>query len=78
MQNIVKEAFQQKVESDALILSKAVKIIRNDIFNCQCGFKFSGSLPSRCQQDSLPANLKYLVSMLLNGPNITDQDPVEC
>ncbi len=78
MQKILKEAFQQKVESDALILSKAVKIIRNDIFNYQCGFKFSGSLPSRCQQDSLPENLKYLVSMLLNGPNITDQDPVEC
>ncbi len=78
MQKILKEAFQQKVESDTLILSKAVKIIRNDIFNYQCGFKFSGSLPSRCQQDSLPANLKYLVSMLLNGPNITDQDPVEC
>ena len=77
MQKMLKQAFQQRVENDALILSKAAKIIRDDIFNFQGLFKFSGSLPSGCQQNSLPTNLKYLVSMLLNGPNIKDQDSVE-
>ena len=58
MQDILKQAFLQKVEDDA---RKAAKIIRNDMFNFQ-GFKFSGSLPSDCQQNSLPTNLRYLVS----------------
>ena len=76
MQDTLKQAFLQKVEDDALILCKAAKIIRNDMFNFQ-GFKFSGSLPSDFQQNSLPTNLRYLVSMLLNGSNIKDQDTVE-
>ena len=53
MQKILKQACQQNVESDAMILSKAAKIIREEMINFQ-GFKFSGSFPSECQQDSLP------------------------
>ena len=60
-----------------MILTKAAKIIRRDIFHFH-SFHFNGSFPPVCQQESVPANLKYLVSMLLNGPNIKDQDSQAC
>ena len=41
------------------------------------GFHFNGSFPPGCQQESVPTNLKYLVSMLLNGPNLRDQDSAD-
>ena len=69
---MLKETVHQQEENDALIFSKAAKIIREEMFNFQ-GFKFCGSFPSGCQQNSLPTNLKYLVSMLLNGSNIKIQ-----
>ena len=73
---MLKQSSNCKYEGDALILSKAAKIIREDIFNFG-GFQFNGSFPSDCQQNSIPTNLKYLVSMLLNGPDINDQESVE-
>ena len=76
MQQMLKQSSNCKYEGDALTLSKAAKIIREDKFNFG-GFQFNGSFPSDCQQNSIPTNLKYLVSMLLNGPDINDQESVE-
>ena len=76
MQQMLKQSSNCKYEGDALILSTAAKIIREDIFNFG-GFQFNGFFPSDCQQNSIPTNLKYLVSMLLNGPDINDQESVE-
>ena len=76
MQQILKQAYNCNYEDDALVLSKAANIVREDIQNSNC-FQFSGSFPPHCQQDSVPTNLKYLVSMLLNGSSNTDQDSVE-
>ena len=45
---MLKETIHQQEENDALILSKAAKIIREEMFNFQ-GFKFCGSFPSGCQ-----------------------------
>ena len=59
-----------------MILTKAAKIIRRDIFHFH-SFHFNGSFPPGCQQESVPVNLKYLVSMLLNGPNTKDQDSAD-
>ena len=73
MQQILKQAYNCNYEDDALVLSKAAKIVREDILNSN-GFQFSGSFPPNCQQDSVPTNLTYLVSMLLNGSGIKDQD----
>ena len=76
MQQMLKQAFNSNYESDAILLSKAAKIVREDIFNMH-GFHFNGSFPPGCQQESVPTNLKYLVSMLLNGPNLRDQDSTD-
>ena len=73
---MLKQAFNSNYESDAILLSKAAKIFREDIFNMD-GFHFNGSFPPGCQQESVPTNLKYLVSMLLNGPNLRDQDSTD-
>ncbi len=40
-------------------------------------FHFHGSVPDGCQQESVPTNLKYFVSMLLNGTNLTHQDSTD-
>ncbi len=36
-------------------------------------YKFSGSFSENCQDDAVPAKLKALVNMILEGPNIKDQ-----
>lgn len=63
-------------DNDAMILTNAANIIRRDIFHSHA-FQFNGSFPPGCQQESVPVNLKYLVSMFLNGPNIKDQHSTE-
>ena len=54
---------------DALILAKAAKIIRKDIF-AHRQFKFTGTFPSDCQSESVPSSLLSLVSLILNCPDI--------
>ena len=66
-----------KYENDALILAKAAKIIRDDIANFN-GFNFDGYFPPNCQQNSLPTNLKYFISFLLNGPNTGLEESQSC
>ena len=66
-----------KYENDALILAKAAKIIRDDIANFNA-FNFDGYFPPNCQQNSLPTNLKYFISFLLNGPNIGLEESQSC
>ena len=56
-----------------MILAKAARIVRDDIF-CSGGFNFDASFPSDCQQNSVPANLKSLVTMLMKGADLKDQD----
>ena len=74
MRNMLKETLRNRdFDEDALILAKAATIIRNDIFN-HTGFTFTGSFPEKCQENSLPSSLKYLVSMIMNGSNLKDQD----
>ena len=41
MQQILKQAYNCNYEDDALVLSKAAKIVREDIRNSNC-FQFSG------------------------------------
>ena len=61
---------------DALILSKAAAIIRKDMFS-HAGFKFTGSFTEECQESSLPASLKIILSMILNGATLKDQSKRE-
>ena len=71
---MLKDALKKRdFTEDAVILAKAANIIREDIFRHD-GFTFTGCFPPECQEKSLPASLKYLISMILNGSNMSDQD----
>ncbi|KAG5875930.1 hypothetical protein JTB14_017498 [Gonioctena quinquepunctata] len=71
---MLREALKiRALSEDAAILAKVASIVRKDIMNHQ-GFKFSGCFPAQCQEDSLPASLKSLVSMMLNGSSLQDQE----
>ncbi len=61
MQQILKQAYNYNYEDDALVLSKAAKIVREDILNSN-GFQFIGSFFPNCQQDSVPTNLSFYVT----------------
>jgi len=77
MQQLLKQSSgATNYEDDALILSKAAKIVRKAILESS-SFEFDGSFPPNCQQNSVPTNLKCLVSMLLSGSGIKDQDVKE-
>lgn len=77
MESMLRDAMKKRNFSEDLeILAKAATIIRNDIFS-QEWFKFSGSFPPNCQEDCLPTTLKSLVSLILSGPNLKDQDKKE-
>jgi hypothetical protein len=77
METMLQEALKKRdFSEDATILAKAAMIIRNDTFDHQCP-QFNGSFLSKCQEDSLPSSLKSLISLILNGPNIKDQDGQE-
>ena len=63
---------EEETRSDmCLLISKVAKIVRKDIINSR-GFSFEGTFPVGCQSDSVTH--KFLVSMLLNGRDIKDQD----
>ena len=73
MQQMFKRSIQESdYQEDALILMKAAKIVRNEIFTSSW-FNFNGEFPSGCQQESVPTSLKILVNMLLRGGDILDQ-----
>ncbi len=75
--SLLKDALKQRdFSEDAEILARAATIVRKDIFSHNC-FNFSGCFPLDCQSKCLPSSLKSLVSMLLNGLDIKDQDKSE-
>ncbi len=74
MRNMLKEALKKRdFTEDAFILVKAAAIVRSDILNHEC-FKFTGSFQKNCQENSSPSSLKSLISLILNGSNLKDQD----
>lgn len=74
IKSLLKESLTSRdVLKETLDLTRVVKAIRKDMFELE-GFQFSGSFPPRCQQTSVPPTLLCLVSMMLNGTNIDDQE----
>ena len=70
LRNIVKEALQERdFSDDDAVLAKAAKIVRRDLFSHK-GFLFSGTFLVGCQRSSVPASLKSLISMIMNGLNV--------
>ena len=58
-------------DSDAICLSKAVKIIQRELFATKS--IFDGTCTSACQEDSVPQSRISLINMILEGPSIEDQ-----
>lgn len=74
MKSILKDALASRdIESEFLDYAKVAKNIRSEVFGSEM-FKFSGSFPFNCQYESVPPSLMCLISMLLNGSNINEQE----
>ena len=71
VEQALKNLYEQDFDSQAMILSQAAKIIRQDVLNTTS--KFSGTFENNCQRDSVPESLKTLIGMMLGGPNIQTQ-----
>ena len=75
--SLLKDALKQRdFSEDAEILARAATIVRKDIF-AHKGFNFAGCFPMGCQLKYLPSSLRSLVSIILNGLNIKDQEQSE-
>ena len=53
-----------------------MKIIREDIFD-HTPCKFTGTFDEKCQQDSIPPSLMALVSLIIHGTCLRDQQKIE-
>ena len=69
--NAIMEVCDKDYDSDGLILAKAAKIIRKDVFQMKHVFK--GMFRENCQEESVPLFLVALVNMLLDGSSLADQ-----
>ena len=67
---------KRDISDDANNLAKVASIVRKDILEHK-GFSFAGSFPLECQEKSIPTSLKSLVSMIINGLNLKDQNHCE-
>ena len=65
------KACEQDSDNDAIILARAAKIVRRDMFKLKN--TFSGSFAHDCQEKSVPVSLLSLVGMVLCGPSIEVQ-----
>ena len=76
MEQMLKQIVADDCESYAILLAKAAKIACKEIVN-YAGFHFDGSFLHGCQNGSVPTVLKTLVSMLLKGADLKDQDSTD-
>ena len=67
---------KRKYSSEMKIFEESVKVVREDIFNHKSEM-FSGSFEEGCQSDAVPASLRTLVSMLIHGTSLRDQEAKE-
>jgi len=61
---------------EALAMAKIVNILRKEMFDFE-SFRFNSSFPVDCQGRSMPPILTTLVSILLNGTNLKEQDKTD-
>lgn len=67
MGDVIAKAYERDVDSETLQLARAAALVRRDIFK-ELSELFNDSFPSNCLARSVPASLKALVSMILDGP----------
>ena len=77
MHSLLKDALKKRdVSDDANNLAKVASIVRKDIIEHK-GFSFAGCFPFECQEKSIPTSLRSLVSTIINGLNLKDQNHCE-
>ena len=64
----LKRVYESDFDEEAIILSKAAKIVRRDILNTK--YTFDGTFEKECQKKSVPQSLLSLVKMIIDGSNI--------
>ena len=69
---VLKKAINTNYDNDAMIISKASKIIRRDLLSMENSV-FGGTFKMECQEKSVPQPLLSLVGMIMGGPNIETQ-----
>lgn len=68
--HLLKDALNKRnYNKDAEILAKAATIVRKDIISHKT-FSFSGNFSEDCQSSCIPASLRSLISMIINGLDI--------
>ena len=74
MKDVIRDTLKcRDFDEDALNLAKVAKIIRKDILNHE-NFKFTGTFPPACQEQSIPSSLKYLLTMIMNGSKLKNPE----
>ena len=74
LNSLIKDVLKKRqIDQDMKVITDCAKMIREDIFNHQ-GFRFAGSFPETCQTDSLPTSLKVLMSLIINGTSLKNQE----
>ena len=77
LKNLLKDSLHSHdFESEAFLICKVANSIRREMFQWK-PFHYNGEFPPDCQSRSIPALLKSLISMLINGPNVKNQDSTE-
>lgn len=66
--NALGKACEYDADNDAVYLARAATIVRKEMFKSKNSF--NGSFDTECQENSVPASLLALVSMVINGTNI--------
>ncbi|CAC5382291.1 unnamed protein product [Mytilus coruscus] len=67
----LKQATSYSCDDEGIIIAKAAKIVRRDMFDTR--YSFTGTFNDSCQHESVPQTLVSLVRMILGGPNIETQ-----
>ena len=74
--NAVSTACHVDTDVEALILAKAARIVRRDIF--KTSYEFAGEFSTDCQEKSVPQLLTALVQMILEGSSIDNHTDTSC
>ncbi len=78
MKTIMQNAcFPSHSKSEATRLASVAKLVRSEISDIN-NFRFDGNFANDCQKDSVPYNLKLLISMILYGPCVDCVDTQTC
>ena len=68
----IQHAITGDMDDDAVILAKAAKIVRKEMFSKE--YKFTGSFEENCERNAVSKSLLALTRMILEGPSITNQN----